>query len=92
MVVTDKKIEKQENSRVKLTVTLPADATKEHYNNLLEKYGKTLVLPGFRKGKVPKQILENKFGKHLNDEVAEELIKTSLDEVWSEIEEKTSSI
>ena len=56
------KIEKLENSQVKITIEL----NKEEWAALnLEAYNKTrgqFSLQGFRKGKVPKKVLENNYG------------------------------
>ncbi len=69
-----KNVEKLDNSAVKLTVTVPAAEGDKAYNNLLQKYAKEVQIKGFRKGKVPRNILELKFGDGLKQETAGNLI------------------
>ena len=54
---TTKKIEVLENSAVKLTITVAQKDVEENYNQTLNKYAKSLQIPGFRKGKAPKSVL-----------------------------------
>ena len=55
-----KKIEKLENSSVKLTVTIGKADVAASYNEVVAKYAKNIQIPGFRKGKVPVSVLERK--------------------------------
>ena len=52
-MIADKNFEKLENSAVKLTVTVKAEAADKAYNDLLTKWGREAQLPGFRKAKFP---------------------------------------
>ena len=61
-VAITKEITRLEKSNVKLSVTVPKDDVRTQYENMLREYMKDLQLPGFRKGKVPKEVLERKFG------------------------------
>lgn len=64
-VVVTKNIEKLERSAVRLTVTVGKDDVKAAYDGLLKDYAKNVRIDGFRKGKVPSNILERKFGPQL---------------------------
>jgi len=65
-------IEKQENGTIKVTITLPkADITKAR-EEVVEQLVKTADLPGFRKGKAPKKLVEEKLNE---DQVREEILK-----------------
>ncbi|PKL09454.1 MAG: trigger factor [Spirochaetae bacterium HGW-Spirochaetae-7] len=64
-VVVTKKIEKLENSSVRLTVTVGKDDVRASYEALLKEYARDVRIDGFRKGKVPSTILERKFGSQL---------------------------
>ncbi len=90
-MIDDKKFEKLENSAVKLTVTVTAEATEKAYNDLLAKWGKEAQIPGFRKGKVPKSVLIRKFGDGLKQESAANLIDTALQEALKDVEENPIS-
>lgn len=87
-MVTQKEIENLENSSVKLTVTVDKDETKSKYDELLKKYAKTAQIKGFRKGKVPPQILEQKYGEGIKEEAMINIIEESLKEVIDEVDQK----
>jgi hypothetical protein len=66
----DTQFTKLEKSRVKLDVTVPQAEVAEAYKGTLDKYAKSAQIPGFRKGKVPVNLLEQKFGDALKGDVA----------------------
>lgn len=90
-MIENKLFEKQDNSAVKLTVTVSADGAEKAYNELLGKYGKEAQIPGFRKGKVPKDVLIRKFGEGIKHEAAGDLIDSALQEALKDIEENPIS-
>ncbi len=57
------KVEKQENSKVYLEIEISAEAFKEAMMKSYRKNVKNLAIPGFRKGKVPKAIIEKFYGE-----------------------------
>jgi len=67
-VTVNKTFDKLENSAVKLNVTVAKDQVQASYDALLKEYIKNVQLPGFRKGKVPANVLERKFGDQLKVE------------------------
>jgi trigger factor len=87
-VVADKKIERIENSAVKLQITVKQADAKSEYDKLLQDYSKKAQIKGFRKGKVPVNILERKFGEGLKVEAGQNIIEECLKEVFDKIEEK----
>ncbi|RKX79016.1 MAG: trigger factor [Spirochaetes bacterium] len=90
-MIDNKQFDKQENSSVKLTVTVTADGAEKAYNALLGKYGKNAQIPGFRKGKVPKDVLIRKFGEGIKHEAAADLIDTALQEALKDVKENPLS-
>lgn len=87
-MVQQKSIEKVERSAVKLTVTIAGTEVGTAYDELVAKYGKTAQIKGFRKGKVPRDVLERKFGEAFRAETLQDLIEKSISEVFEEIDEK----
>jgi trigger factor len=85
-MIDSKKIEKQEQSAVKLTVTVSAEGADKAYNDLLSKYGRQAQIPGFRKGKVPREIIIRKFGEGIKHEAAGDLIDAAMQEVLKDVE------
>ncbi len=81
-----KKFEKQENSSVKITLTIPKADVKANYDEIIAKYAKTVQMPGFRKGKVPVAVLERKYGDALKQDAASEIIEKAFDEVFKELD------
>jgi trigger factor len=87
-VITNKKIEQGEHACVKLTVTVEKAAVKKEYDELIDKYSKSVQLKGFRKGKVPAEVLIRKFGASLMEETAEKIIHKSLEEAFQDMDKQ----
>lgn len=56
-------LEKIDATTVKITVTLTEEEIKPALDHAYEHIGSTVTIPGFRKGKVPARILEQRVGK-----------------------------
>jgi trigger factor len=50
-------------TRVKLTVEVPFDELKPSLDEAYRKIGGSVTIPGFRKGKVPPRIIDQRFGR-----------------------------
>src|SRR5690625_250974 len=70
------KWEKQEGNEGLLTVTVPAEEFDQALDEAFVKVSKNVSLPGFRKGKIPRQMFEKRFG-------VESLYQDALDIVLS---------
>lgn len=77
-----KQFTKLDKSRVKLEVTIGKEELATSYQGLLQKYAKTVQLPGFRKGKVPVALLEKKYGEALKGDVAGDIMEKALGEIF----------
>ena len=71
-----------EKSSVKLSVTVAKKDVQDVYGAITAKYVKTAQIPGFRKGHVPVNVLERKFGDALKADVMNELVDKSLNEIF----------
>ena len=78
----------QEKSSVKLTVTSGKDDVVKSYKDALAKIAKEIQLPGFRKGHVPANVLERKYGEALKADALGEIIDSSLNEIFQDEAEK----
>jgi len=87
-MVQEKHVEKQENSSVKVTLTVPASEVRKSYDELVSKYGKDAQIKGFRKGKVPRNVLERKFGESFRAETLQNVIEAALQETIEELDEE----
>ena len=70
-----------EKSAVKLTVTIAKKDVQESYNSIVAKYVKSVQIPGFRKGHVPANVLERKYGDAIKADALSEIIDKSLNEI-----------
>ncbi len=59
----------------KLVVTLPADMVGDRLDAAYDKLNKEVRIKGFRRGRVPRPVLEKSFRPQVEAEVAEELVK-----------------
>lgn len=55
-------IEKLENNVVKMDITIDADVANTEYNKACKRLAQRVNIPGFRKGKAPRAILEKNLG------------------------------
>jgi trigger factor len=83
-VAVSKAITRLEQSNVTLTVTVGKEDLNSQYNKLLADYGKTLQMPGFRRGKVPREVLERKIGSSLKDEALARIVEQSITEIFED--------
>lgn len=74
----------QENlpdSQVGLEIEVPAELTKQSYEKVLRDYMKSANIPGFRKGKVPRQILIQRIGTlQLKAAALEDMLQKVIDQ------------
>ncbi len=64
------KAEKLENSRFELHISVDKATFEEAVNKAYQKEGKKMSVPGFRKGKAPRSIIEKMYGKGVFYETA----------------------
>ncbi len=81
--------EKAEKSTVKIDITLTAKEWSDAIDKAYEKTKGRYSMPGFRKGKVPKHLLEGAYGKGI---FYEEAINEAFPKYYSEVLEKEPSI
>ncbi len=62
----------------KMSVEIPWETVSEKLGNAYRELGKGVALKGFRKGKVPRPVLEQVYGQRVNYEVASELVNESF--------------
>lgn len=71
--------EKLPASQIGLTIEVPAELTGKIYEDTIRRYAKTARIPGFRKGKVPRQVLLQQVGPTaLRAASLEDLVETSI--------------
>lgn len=81
-------VEKLEKNMAKLTIEVSADDLEKALQNAYKKQKNRIAIPGFRKGKVPRQMIEKMYGAEVfYDDAANELIPTAYSEAYDECEE-----
>lgn len=74
-------LNKLPDGTIKLTITIPADLVKKTHEEVVNEMVKAASLPGFRKGKAPKKLIEEKLDK---DIIREEVLKKLLPQAYLE--------
>ncbi len=78
-------VEKMEGNLAKITVTLDAKKTEEGIEKAYQKIKNQVSLPGFRKGKVPKVMIEKQYGVEVfYEDAADFLMNESYPEAYDE--------
>ncbi|HPN80820.1 trigger factor [Dokdonella sp.] len=67
----------------KLTVRIPAARLEDTVRNRVQEMGRSARLKGFRPGKVPTQVIEQRFGARIRGEALSELIGSTFQEAVS---------
>lgn len=78
-------VEKLEKNMAKLTIEVPAEDLEKAIQNAYKKQKNKISLPGFRKGKVPRQMIEKMYGPEIfYDDAANELIPKAYAKAYDE--------
>lgn len=72
-------VEKLPNCMASVRIEMPGDARKSAREKILKNYIQHAALPGFRKGKAPRNVVEKKFGAEIDREVADRLLNEGLE-------------
>lgn len=70
-----------------MSVEVPWDEIKEEYEQTFQDFRKELEMPGFRKGKVPKQMVKQKHGQQIEYQFAADAIDDYYRQALDEIDE-----
>ena len=80
-------VEKLEKNMAKLTIEVPASELEKALQSAYMKQKNKLSLPGFRKGKVPRQMIEKMYGAEIfYDDAANALIPKAYADAYDECE------
>ncbi|MCR4399664.1 MAG: trigger factor [Syntrophomonadaceae bacterium] len=79
------RLERLENNTVKLEVEVPQEQVEEALDRAFRKVVKQVSIPGFRKGRAPRHVVEAYFGRQvLYDDALEELIPAAYEQAVKE--------
>lgn len=81
-------VEKLENNMIKLTIEVSAEKFEEGINDAFKKNKNKIQVPGFRKGRVPRKLIEATYGADMfYEEAANYCIPEAYETAIDEIEE-----
>ena len=85
-------VEKLEHNMAKLTIEVSAEELEKAINTVYQRQKKNISVPGFRKGKVSRQMFEKMYGKEVfYEDAANELIPAAYEKAYDECEENIVS-
>ena len=88
MTVTNQELSVSADSEVRLTLTVAGSSVQECYDTSIRELRRGAQIRGFRRGKVPRDVLVRKFGDALTRQVTEQVINDTLSQVIEEVEQK----
>lgn len=68
----------------RMTVQVPAERVDQEVESRLKSMSQTVRLDGFRPGKVPTKVIEQKYGKQVRFEVVDQVINSTLQEALTQ--------
>ncbi len=86
------KVENKGSCRKVLHIEAPSDAVADEYNKVLKAFEKGAKIPGFRKGKAPKDVTKLHFATQIEEEVKERLLPQLYRDAVKKKQIKTVSI
>jgi len=85
-------VEKLEKSMAKLTIEVSAEEFDKAVDKVYQKQRGRIQIPGFRKGKAPRKMIENMYGKEIfYEDAANEVIPDAYGKAYDECEEEITS-
>lgn len=85
-------VEKQEKGMAKLTIEVSAEEFEKAVEKVYQKQRSRIQIPGFRKGKAPRKMIENMYGKEIfYEDAANEIIPDAYEKAYEECGEDITS-
>jgi trigger factor len=72
------------SSKRHLDIELPVERVSEAYEKEVRRLSRTIKIPGFRKGKVPKDMVRTRFRSDILNQVAQDLVPDALQRALNE--------
>jgi trigger factor len=78
------RIEEQSSTAKRVTVVVPANEVAREFSGAYGRLGQRVNLPGFRRGKVPAEVLKKRYGAQVSVDVAQGLVDAGWKHVLKE--------
>src|SRR3954468_21923883 len=73
-------VEKEPPGMATLRIELPPEDVRKEWDAIASNYSRYARIPGYRAGKAPRQVIEKKFRKEIQDELTKALVSKSYHE------------
>ena len=84
-------VEKLEKGMAKLTIEVPVEELEKAIEKVYQQQKSKISIPGFRKGKVPRAMIEKMYGKGVFlEDAANQIIPDAYEKAYEECEEETT--
>jgi FKBP-type peptidyl-prolyl cis-trans isomerase (trigger factor) len=78
-------LKREEDGTIQLTVTIPWELVKKTKEEVIEEHVKSAQMPGFRKGKAPKKLVEENLNQdHLREDILKKILPQGYVEALKE--------
>jgi trigger factor len=77
-------VEKEPPGMATLRIELPPEDVRKEWDAIASNYSRYARIPGYRAGKAPRQVIEKKFRKEIQDELTKALVSKSYHEAIAE--------
>lgn len=78
--------EEDEQRQLKLTVEVEESRVQKQMDQFIRRFSREAQIPGFRRGKVPRNVIINRFGEDaLRAESVEEMLESLVEEIFEEV-------
>lgn len=85
-------LEKQPDCRVGAHIEVPADAVNSERDSIVSAFASQAKVPGYRPGKIPRNIIEKRFAKKIEDELRERLVRNGCSQAAEKEEQDVLGI
>ncbi len=85
MVTVKAEVDKQEQSLAKINIEIPSEQATQEYNKACRRISQRINVPGFRRGKAPRGVIEKQVGiERIKQEALDRLLPPAFADVISE--------
>jgi trigger factor len=87
-VKTTREVTLLDNAQVQMRITVPGDEVRVEYDAIVREYCEHARIPGFRKGKVPADVMIRKLGPSLTDQTRTQVLEKAVKDAFENAEQK----
>jgi len=86
-----KEVKKEKNAKISIQVTVDRKSVGEAHESIIREFEQNAKLSGFRKGKIPRNVIISHFKDSIKNETIDKVLSESLSEILKETEYKPIS-